>query len=89
MSKSKKGQALIALGKSTPREDKEALVNGRLIRNCIQGTDKAAHSAKILGSSRELNMWTPDSQTGLIVIQVPQSAIDNKAKLLADDLEGL
>jgi hypothetical protein len=89
MSKSKKGQALIALGKSTPREDKEALVNGRLIRNCIQGTDKAAHSAKILGSSRELNMWTPDSQTELIVIQVPQSAIDNKAKLLADDLEGL
>jgi len=84
-----KQKELIALGKSTSPDDVRHLVSGRLIENAAQGKDKGALSAKILGSRRDLNMWIPDSQTGLIVIQAPQSAIDNKAKLLADDLEGL
>jgi hypothetical protein len=78
---------LINLGKTTPADDMRALVHGRLIDNCTKGSDKGAQSAKILGSSRDLNMWTPDTQMGVIVLAAPQWAIDNKAKLLADPEE--
>jgi hypothetical protein len=80
----KSAQRLINLGKTTPADDMRALVHGRLIDNVTKGSDKAAQSAKILGTSRDLNMWTPDTQMGVIVLTAPQWAIDNKAKLLAD-----
>jgi hypothetical protein len=78
----KNQQALIALGKSTEPEDVRHLVSGRLIQNVTQGKDKGSLSAKILGGRRDLNMWTPDMQLGVIILQTPQSAIDNKAALL-------
>jgi hypothetical protein len=64
-----------------------ALVHGRLIRNVTQGTDKGAQSAKILGGSRDLNMWTPDMQMGVIVLNVPQALLDRKAELLKEPEE--
>jgi hypothetical protein len=39
-------------------------------------------SAKILGSDSELNMWQPELNQGLVIISVPQSAIDHKAEIL-------
>lgn len=44
--------------------------------------DGGAMSAKILGSDSELNMWVPEQNQGLVIINVPQSAIDNKAEIL-------
>ena len=81
----KKAQRLVALGKSADKETRKHIVRGRLLENAIHGKDGGAMSAKILGSDSELNMWTPDFQTGLIVLNVPQSILDNKAQLLADD----
>jgi len=81
----KSAKRLMELGKTTPAEDMRALVHGRLIDNLTKGTDKAAQSAKILGTSRDLNMWTPDLQMGVIVLNTPQWVIDNKERLLADD----
>jgi hypothetical protein len=81
----KSAQRLIQLGKTTTPDDMRALVHGRLVDNVTKGTDKAAQSAKILGTSRDLNMWTPDLQMGVIILQTPQSLIDRKAELLADD----
>jgi hypothetical protein len=83
----KSAKRLMELGKQTPAEDMRALVHGRLIDNVTKGTDKAAQSAKILGTSRDLNMWTPDMQMGLVILTAPQAMIDNKAKLLAPDPE--
>jgi hypothetical protein len=83
----KSAKRLMELGKMTPPEEMRALVHGRLIDNVTKGTDKAAQSAKILGTSRDLNMWTPDMQMGVIVLTAPQSAIDRKAELLAVDDE--
>jgi hypothetical protein len=85
----KRARTLIALGKTTEPDDMRALVHGRLIENVTKGTDKAAQSAKILGSSRELNMWQPDTQSGVIVLTVPQSVLDRKAELLKDEPEEL
>jgi hypothetical protein len=80
----KSAQRLMHLGKTTPAEDMRALVHGRLIDNVTRGSDKGAQSAKILGSSRDLNLWTPDQLAGVIILQAPQWAIDHKKELLAD-----
>lgn len=67
-----KGSAIAKLGRASVKEMKEIAV-GRLVSNCVEGTDKGALSAKILGSHRELNLWQPDNATGLIVLQIPQT----------------
>jgi hypothetical protein len=77
-----KMQRLIKLGRTTPAQDMRALVHGRLIDNVTTGKDAGAQSAKILGSSRDLNMWTPDMQMGVIVLNTPQRALDNKDALM-------
>jgi hypothetical protein len=44
-------------------------------------------SAKILGSDSELNMWQPELQAGMIVLQVPQQILnmteEERTQLLA------
>jgi hypothetical protein len=82
----KKAQRLMNLGK-TDKESRKNLVRGRLVDNVVKGKDGGTMSAKVLGADTELNMWQPEMQQGLIILQVPQFAIDNKAKLLADDPE--
>lgn len=73
----KKGIRLLELGKITP-EQQENLVRGRLVYNTLKGSDKGVMSAKALGSDRRVNMFVPDSATGLIVLQMPQSLTPEK-----------
>ncbi len=70
---SKKAKRLIKLGQETNREDRRDLVFGRLIENTAKGSDKGALSAKILGSSADTNMWQPELQTGVIILQQPSA----------------
>jgi hypothetical protein len=58
-------------------------VRGRLVDNIVKGKDGGAMSAKILGSDTELNLWQPEFQQGLIILQAPQYALDHKAEMLA------
>lgn len=76
-----KGKELTALGK-IDKDTRKHLVRGRLITNCIEGKDGGAMSAKILGSESELNMWTPDTQVGVIVLNAPQQLADRKEEML-------
>jgi hypothetical protein len=80
----KKAQRLMNLGK-TDKESRKNLVRGRLVDNVVKGKDGGTMSAKVLGADTELNMWQPEMQQGLIILQAPQFAIENKAKLLADE----
>jgi len=41
-------------------------------------------SAKILGSDTELNMWQPELNQGVIILQAPREAIERKEELLRD-----
>ncbi len=82
-----KQRELIALGKSTTPEDMKYAVLGRAMENVTQGKDGGVQSAKLLGNWKELSMWNPDTQLGVIVLSAPQWVIDNKAKLLADPEE--
>jgi hypothetical protein len=80
----KKAQRLVALGK-TDKDTRRNLVRGRLVSNTISGKDGGAMSAKILGSDKELAMWEPESQTGIVVLSAPQYAIDHKEELLKSE----
>lgn len=78
-----KGIRLKELGE-IDAETQEKIVRGRLVYNVIKGSDKGVLSAKALGSDRRVNMFQPDIQAGVIVISAPNSAIENKQKMLED-----
>jgi hypothetical protein len=78
-----KAKRLVALGK-TEKETRRNLVRGRLMSNVIAGRDGGAASAKILGSDTELNMWQPEMNQGLIILQAPATALARKAELLGE-----
>ena len=72
---------LVSLGQINPNQQEE-LVRGRLVYNTLRGTDKGVLSAKALGSDRRVNMFTPDIQTGIVVINAPNTAVEDRSKLL-------
>jgi hypothetical protein len=76
------GGAISGVRKILPAPEQEALVRGALISNIQAGEDKAIQSIKALGSTRDLGMFQPEMQTGVVIISVPQSAIANKAEIL-------
>ena len=51
-------------------KDREDLIIGRLQENIENGSDKAALSAKIMGSHKALGLWTAENQTGVVVLNV-------------------
>jgi hypothetical protein len=77
-----KGKRVRELGKSLDPKEQAALVIGGLINNIQEGTDNAIQSLKALGNTRELGMFQQEMQTGVVIISVPQSAIDHKAEIL-------
>ncbi len=76
-----KGKRLMNLGSVDP-QTRRKLVRGRLVDNVIKGKDGGSMSAKILDSESDINMWTPEFQQGLVIINVPRSAVDHKAEIL-------
>ena len=67
----KSGRKFIKMGKDLTPEDQASLVKGRLAENVIVGSDAGAMSAKVLGSDKRVSMWTPESQTGVIILHPP------------------
>ena len=81
----KKMQRLVSLGKNTDKDTRKHIIRGRLIDNAIQGKDGGAMSAKILGTETDLNMWQPEINQGIIVLNAPQCALDRKEEMLKDE----
>lgn len=80
----KKFQHLVELGK-TDKESRKNLVRGRLIENAVKGKDGGAQCAKILRTDKELSMFVPDLQAGLVVIGELPSTYDARLKNLLSD----
>ena len=80
----KKTQRLVSLGKNTDKDTRKHIIRGRLLDNAIQGKDGGAMSAKILGTETDLNMWQPEINQGIIVLNAPQCALDHKEEMLKD-----
>lgn len=57
------------IGKSVSAEQQENLVRGALLNNIAQGKDEATASLKMLGSDKRVNMFQPESASGVIIIQ--------------------
>lgn len=79
----KRGLRYVELGE-IDAETQEKIVRGRLVHNVLSGTDKAVMSAKALGSDRRVNMFTPDNQVGIIVLQQPQNVSETALDVPAD-----
>ena len=67
----KLGRKYIRYGKDLTPEDQELLVRGKLMENVIIGTDRGVMSANVLGSDKRISMWTPATQTGVIILHPP------------------
>lgn len=61
---------LVDLGRALNPEQQEALVRGRLALNVLKGKDSGVASAYRLGQDKRVNMFTPEAQTGLVVLTV-------------------
>lgn len=69
LSRRKKLSKLAQLARHVTAEDQELTVRGALLANVATGKDQACNSLKMLGQDKRVAMFTPDSQTGVIVIQ--------------------
>jgi hypothetical protein len=68
MKGSSKGKRLRELGKSLDPKEQAALVIGGLINNIQEGTDSAIQSLKALGNTRDLSLFAPEIQAGVIIL---------------------
>jgi len=61
---------LVDLGRALTAEQQENLVRGRLVLNVMKGKDSGVASAYRLGQDKRVNMFTPENQTGVVVLNV-------------------
>lgn len=73
-------QNLRTLGEIEP-EDQEKLVRGRLVYNVIKGQDKGVNSAYRLGQDKRVNMFTAESQTGIVILNAPTVVGTNETEV--------
>jgi hypothetical protein len=71
--KAEEAKNFIANAPDLTADEDVKMVNARLRQNIIAGEDKGVQSAKLLGSRRDLNMFTPDSNVGIIIMEMPKN----------------
>lgn len=81
-------QNLRALGEIEP-EDQEKLVRGRLVYNVIKGQDKGVNSAYRLGQDKRVNMFTAESQTGIVILNAPTVVGTNETEVPREVIEDI
>jgi hypothetical protein len=69
----KDGMKFVEIGRQLTAQDQEHFVRGRLYTNALQGKDAGVNSLKLLGQDKRVNMFTPDSVAGIVVIEAPKS----------------
>ena len=62
----------VELGRALDPGTQENLVRGMLAYNVIKREDKGVNSAYRLGQDRRVNMFVPENQTGIIVLESPK-----------------
>jgi len=59
-----------------PAEARAQIVRTKLLENVANNCDNAVQSLKLLGQDRELSLWQPEVQQGLIILNVPAALQD-------------
>jgi len=55
------------------------IVRNKLLENVAQNRDNAVQSLKLLGQDRELSLWQPEAQAGIIILNVPPRAARSRS----------
>ena len=63
-----------------PAQARAQIVRAKLLENVANNRDDAVQSLKLLGQDRELSMWQPDFQSGVIVLSVPAALQDPEVR---------
>lgn len=63
----------IEMGRKITAEEQESAARGMLLANLAEGKDRAVKSAELLGRDKRVNMFTPEIQQGIIMLNVPES----------------
>lgn len=72
-----------------PPAARAQIVRNKLLENVAQNRDNAVQSLKLLGQDRELSLWQPEAQAGLIVLSVPPALQDPEVrKRLLESIHG-
>ena len=63
-----------------PAQIRTQIVRAKLLENVAQNRDNAVQSLKLLGQDRELSLWQPESQAGIIVLSIPPALQDPEVR---------
>jgi hypothetical protein len=66
----KAANELIAYRKGFSIKEVGSIVEARLLKNAVEGTDAGAVSAKTLGGHKDLKLWQPDTVVGVQINQL-------------------
>lgn len=76
---------LVELGRLVSPEQQEHMVRGRLMLNVMRGHDKGVNSAYRLGQDKRVNMFTADTQVGVILVQAPETHVKALSQVPDDE----
>lgn len=54
-------------------DQRARIVRGKALQNIAEGKDESVGSMKILGQDREVNMYVPDNNAGIVIIECPRA----------------
>jgi hypothetical protein len=63
-----------------PAAARAQIVRAKLLENVATNCDNAVQSLKLLGQDRELSLWQPDIQQGIVVLNVPAALQDPEVR---------
>jgi hypothetical protein len=63
-----------------PAEARAQIVRAKLLENVANNCDNAVQSLKLLGQDRELSMWQPEVQQGIVVLNMPAALQDPETR---------
>jgi hypothetical protein len=69
LAKQRKLNKLAQLAETCDAQTQEQIARGALLSNVAEGKDRAHASIKLLGQDKRVNMFTPDSVAGVVIIQ--------------------
>lgn len=81
----KNGKAMLKVNKAFTLQEKAEIAMARLTLNCLEGKDAGVMSAKQIGSHKDLALWQTEVQTGVIVLQMPESIVQKTQKALEEE----
>lgn len=79
--KGKDFAAAVELGRRVKPEEMRLAVLGGLARGVADRDDKGVQMLKLAGNLKELQMFTPESQIGVIVLGAPQAIGESPAEM--------